>query len=732
MIDSLDLPQGGPDEVVRLRKIAGALMKQVERAVDAQGGAYSLFQAAILLDAKVRERTGELEETLDQLERANRDLERAKGEALRAQGRLSDAVESISEGFALFDADDRLILFNERFWDFWGDHRHEIPYGTTFADVARRLHVEYEAPNGLGEAAVELWLTERLERHRGPKGSFVVQLRDGRWMKINERVTAEGGRVAIYTDITDIKLFETQRRERELAEKSVVLQSSLDSLSQGVAVFDGALRLVAWNERFLELMALPNSLVVLGMGYEDYLRYNARRGEYGPDGERAVALRLDRAKSRESLFFEYTRPNGRVIEIQRNPMPGGGFVTTYTDATARQESEAQLREAKESLEQRVRARTDELKVAKDAAEEANRSKTRFLAAASHDLLQPLNTARLYISMLMDHRLEPEIHAAVERTDFALGGVEALLGTLLEISKLDAGAVPVVPGDFALSDLLGRLEREYAPQAEERGLALRVMPCAGVVRSDIKLLSRVLRNLLSNALRYTERGRVLVGCRNRGDHLEVGVWDTGPGISGDDRERIFEEFRRLDNARIKSDRGVGLGLAIVRRVARMLDHRVAVRSIPGRGAAFTVLVPRGRKRVAPEPPKPALPQELEAITVAVVENEPEIRTAMGALLKTWGCRMVGGATAAEVLVRLRAEGGSPPRAIVADYHLDDGVTGLSAIAELTAALGPLPALVVTADGGDDVRRAVRLAGHDYLSKPVRVARLRAWLVQAGIG
>ncbi|MGB0682261.1 MAG: NahK/ErcS family hybrid sensor histidine kinase/response regulator [Magnetovibrionaceae bacterium] len=728
MIDSLDLPEGTPDEAERLRKIVQALMKQVERSMDVRGGAFSLFQTAILLDSKVRARTGELEQALSELERANRELTRTEAEANRAKGRLSDAVESISEGFALFDEDDRLVLCNERFWDFWGDHRDEIPYCTPFAEVARKLIVEYEVPGG--QDGLEAWLEERLQRHRHPGEAFVVQLHDGRWLKINERPTGEGGRVGIYTDITDIKQQETQRRERELAEKSVVLQASLDSLSQGVAVFDRDLALVAWNQRFVELLDLPDDMVRLGMTYEGYIRFNADRGEYGEDRDQAVARRLDRAKNRAPLFFEYTRPNGRVIELQRNPMPGGGFVTTYTDATLRREAAEQLREAKELLEHRVRERTDELKVAKDAAEEANLSKTRFLAAASHDLLQPLNAARLFISTLLELALADQPKDIAERADFALAGVEGLLSTLLEISKLDAGAVPVVVSDFALDDLLGRLEKEYKDFAVENGLDLTVVGCSAVVRSDAKLLSRVVRNFLSNAIRYTESGKVLLGCRRRRDGIEIGVWDTGPGISEDDKLRIFEEFRRLDNAGTHAKRGAGLGLAIVKRIARMLNHPLRVDSSPGRGACFTVLVPFGELTQAQADVLPATHSDnpFDGAVVAVIDNEAEIQIGMQVLLEAWGCDVLVGATHQEI-VRAAAKKGQCPDLVLADYHLDDNETGIDALAQLEEACGKeLPGIVITADASDEVRDAITEAGRGYLTKPVKVAKLRAWIAQ----
>ena len=569
MVDALDIPTGTPDETIKLRKIIAALMKQVERTLDVQGGAFSSFQTATLLDEKVRERTQQLEQALGSLEQVNTELTRTKGEAETARVRLVEAVESVSEGFALYDKDDRLILCNQKFWEFWGDRRKEVPYGTRFEDIARIFVRQYMVPRDI-EDPVD-WLKERLTRHRNPKDAFVIQLKDGRWLKINERPTKDGGIVGVYTDITEIKQQEQIRREKELAEQNVLLQATLDNLSQGVSVFDKDLNLVAWNQRFIELLDLPDGLVEHGMKYERYIRYNVFRGEFGDKTEEAYQKRMDRARNKEKLFFEYTRPNGQVLEVLRNTMPGGGFVTTYTDITARRKAAEDLREAKENLEERVRERTDELHVAKEAAEEANLSKTRFLAAASHDLLQPLNAARLFISTLLERSLEDKNLSLVQRADFALKGVESLLSALLEISKLDAGAVPVVISDFELSDLFNRLQEEYGPLAAQKGIDLKVVGSTAYVSSDQKLLSRVLRNFVSNAVRYTEKGRIRIGAKRQGDMLILSVYDTGPGISEGDQDHIFEEFRQLEG-NSNTEKGQALALPSLNALPRCSDTR----------------------------------------------------------------------------------------------------------------------------------------------------------------
>ncbi len=725
MIDALDIPTGTTDETVKLRKIIAALMKQVERTLDVQGGAYSSFQTATLLDEKVRERTHQLEQALGSLEKVNQELNRTKGEAETSRVRLVEAVESVSEGFALYDKDDRLILCNNKFWEFWGNHQRDVPYGTRFEDMARMLVRQYLVPEDV-ENETE-WMNERLSRHRHPKDPFVIQLKDGRWIKINERPTKDGGMVGVYTDITEIKEQEQKRREKELAEQNVLLQSTLDNLRQGVSVFDRDLKLVAWNERFIELLDLPDGLVERHMSYESYTRFNVFRGEYGPQSIEAYKERVARARSQEPLFYEYTRPNGTVLEVQRNPMPGGGFVTTYTDTTARRKAEEDLREAKGNLEERVRERTDELHFAKEVAEEANLSKTRFLAAASHDLLQPLNAARLFISTLLERSLEEKNLNLVERADFALKGVESLLSALLEISKLDAGAVPVVFSDFDLSDLFNRLQEEYGPLAQRKGIELKVVASRCSIKSDQKLLARILRNFVSNAVRYTEQGRILVGAKRKGKMLHLSVYDCGPGIAVEDQKRIFEEFRQLPGNQ-SSDKGAGLGLAIVKRIAHTLNHRVIVSSCPQKGSCFSVEVPFVENSTPKAAPKlmEKFIENLNGMNVLIVDNEDDIQVGMQSLMENWECRVMAAATAKEAVHQIE-ELGCFPDAVIADYHLDNDETGVDLLGTLKRDFKPdFPAMVITADRTDEIRACVTSHGYALLNKPLKPAKLRAWL------
>lgn len=370
-----------------------------------------------------------------------------------------------------------------------------------------------------------------------------------------------------------------------------------------------------------------------------------------------------------------------------------------------------------------------LRIAKAEAEQANLSKTRFLLAASHDLHQPLNAARLFLGALADEVSGERPHELVERIEAALESVDDLLSALLDISRLDAGVWPVQVESFPLAPLLARLAREYRPQAQALGLAMRVVPSSLVVHTDRRLLERVMRNLLSNAIRYTGSGRILVGCRRRGAEASLEVIDTGIGIPGEKRELIFEEFRQLGNNPRRDDKGVGLGLAIVERIVRLLGLSIAVDSRPGHGSRFAVRVPLGAAGLngAEAPPAPPLlPCSLAGRVVVVAENDEAVQAAMAILLQGWGCTVVTAASAAEAMERLDALG-RPPDLIVADHHLDGLCLGTAAIDMLHHRYGAdVPALVIASNRSDALEAQVRALGHGFLRKPVAPAKLRAML------
>ena len=856
-------------EVEKLREINRALMKHVEHSLDLQGNAYHLFQAAVLLDRLVKERTQELEQAMEAVASSNRELNEALVVGLTAQNRLRDAIDSISEGFAIFDPEDRLVLCNQRFMSFWPSPAVEIRPGATFEEL-----IKVATGDGLiatpEDVTPEQWLADRLRQRdatrRFGSSRWVYALSDGRWIQVNDRVSLEGGIASVYTDITDIKDAERLERERALAERSLHLQATLESMSIGVAVFDSEQRLVTANRRYGELLELPPQLVTPGATLYSFQRFNDLR-EVSELGTASLIVTANASTPAEVSV------NGRWFAIKRDPMPDGGFVISYAEITERRLAEEALHDteqrirlfanavptmmsyideqehyqfvnrayrttfgrngkqilgralrtvlgeaehayrrpyidralrgstvvfdltlpsadgeprfglatyvphrdqkgkvigffaliqditerrraqrileaAKEELERRVYERTaslqqlnetllsevverrriaGELQKAKVEAERANASKTQFLADASHDLLQPLNAARLFVSALQDRTLPDELPPLIGRVDHALANVEDILNILLDISKLDAGKVAASIRRVPLAALMQSLRNEIAPLAERGGIDFRCIPCSLSVTTDVRLLRRLLQNLLTNACRYTPSGRILFGARRRGDHVELEVADSGIGIPKEKLGEIFEEFQRLTDLG-GGKKGYGLGLAIVRRISRLLNHPVKVRSEPGRGSAFSVLVPLApdTTEVIDLPPRESAPSAaVHGVNVLVVENEPSVLQGMASLLETWGCRLAAAPDEASALTALDGAK-APPDIVLVDYHLDDNCLGTDVIAAIRARLGrEVPAAVITADRSVEIQHLVQeMPATTLLIKPIKPAKLRA--------
>ncbi len=523
---------------------------------------------------------------------------------------------------------------------------------------------------------------------------------------------------------------------QELRFNQRLLHTTMENVDQGISVVDAELHLVAWNRRYIELFNYPEALVHVGAPVADLIRYNAARGEWGDDSpEGNVQKRLEYLRNGSPYVFQRRRASGQVLEMRGQPLPGGGFVTTYSDITPFKQVELALREAKDNLEQRVAERTEELQhalaaqqVAQQAAESANLSKTRFIAAAGHDLLQPLHAARLFMSSLQEQgELNPRARALADQVDAGMRAAEELLDGLLDISRLDSGVMSADKAPLALAPMLESLRAQFAPLAAARGLQLHVVSSRLAVLSDRRLLRRVLQNLLANAIRYTAQGGVLIGVRRRaGGFAEIQVIDTGPGIAAEHRALIFEEFQRIDVPNRDGQQGLGLGLAICDRISRLLQHPLHLVSTPGRGSRFTVtactctapeLVP-----IESRPTSGDLPPGLH---VLCVDNEPSILEAMGSLLTGWG---LSTDLALSLHEAEAAAGRRAPDLVLADYHLQSDVDGLDALHRLC--VNGTPGALVTADSSVQLAERARALGYPVLRKPVRPAALRALIGQLG--
>src|SRR5690606_23782598 len=434
--------------------------------------------------------------------------------------------------------------------------------------------------------------------------------------------------------------------------------------------------------------------------------------------ESEIAKRIDYMRAGSPHVFERVRSTGQVVEIRGQPLPGGGYVTSYTDVTEYKRVERELREVNETLEQRVAERTRE-------AEAAQASRTRFLAAVSHDVLQPLNAARLFASALRESESPGEQRHLAERVDTSLRAAEELLEGLLDVSRLDAGALQPQISTFDAAELLAELAAQYAPLAAARGIDLRVHGHRLPVRSDRRLLRRVLQNFLANALRYTREGRIVLAARPRAAHVELQVWDTGPGIPEYHLQQIFDEFFRIEQPGSWDAQGLGLGLSICQRISNVLGHPLNVRSRPGHGSMFSIRAPRSEHAEVPRStpvPEAGLPDSLEGMRVLCVDNDVDILAGMVLLLGRWKIEVLRATTVDEALQKMALA----PDVLLVDYHLHDRMDGLDTLDALRLQGPRVPGALVTADGSDAVKREARARGYRVLTKPIKPASLRAFL------
>lgn len=497
-----------------------------------------------------------------------------------------------------------------------------------------------------------------------------------------------------------------------------VLEAALENMSQGISVVDANLHLVAWNRRYEELLGYPPDMLRVGMPIAEASHW-ALREVAGIDPARdasALERRLAHMRAGTPHLSERVFKDGSIVEIRGNPMPGGGFVATFTDVTAFRQAEAGLKRVNETLEQRVVERTMLLETAKREAEHANDAKSRFLAAIGHDLLQPLHAAHLLTDALQQ-RSAGEQRELARQIGGALDATTDLLGTLLDMSRLEAGGLVPESRDFPLSDVLEPLVEQFRAIAAERGLRLRFVPTRAWVHSDPQLLRRVLQNFLANALRYTASGSVLLGVRRSGPALWIEVHDTGPGIAASQRDAIFEEFRRGERA---PGQGLGLGLAIAQRIARLLGTEVRLRSRLGQGSVFALQV---AQIAAPQLQRSA-GYGLTGLRVLLVDNEASAREALATVLRGWGCQTLAVGNDEQASAAL-AEAAFD--LWIFDYHLDDGDDGVSLRARLCARFtSTAPCLILSADQTGAVRSAAQDAGLPLLMKPLRPLALKSML------
>lgn len=502
-----------------------------------------------------------------------------------------------------------------------------------------------------------------------------------------------------------------------------LLEAALENMSQGISVVDAQLQLVAWNSRYAALFKFPPELLQVGQPVVNLTAWalaELKIGD-GPGDSRDKALQRRAAHMRRGTphLSERIFPDNTIVEIRGNPMPGGGYVATFTDVTAFRRAEEALKRSNETLERRVQDRTARLEQAVHEAERANVAKTRFLTAVGHDLIQPLHAAQLLTDAMSQHIESEFLDSFLRQIRGALDSTGDLLSGLLDISRLEAGGLVADPRPFALSTVLDPLAQEFAVLAAARGLQFRHVRSQAWVHSDPLLLRRVLQNFLANAIRYTRHGGVLLGVRRQGQALLIGVHDTGPGIAPEQQAVVFEEFHRVDRS---NGQGLGLGLTIAHRIADLLHAPLHLRSVPEHGSAFSISVQRAAPPATPRSsPSAAGSSALKGVRVLVVDNDPDALEAMRQLLLSWGCDVIAAGQADDI-------GPSAHEAALwlFDYHLDDGDTGVALWKRLVGMHGPRPTVILSADAGSDTREAVRGVGLSLLNKPFKPLALR-WAI-----
>lgn len=509
---------------------------------------------------------------------------------------------------------------------------------------------------------------------------------------------------------------------------------AIDHIPQGVAVFDAGLRLVTSNQRYDSLLHLPADLTRPGSALFDIALFMAERGDLGPGD--AAQLAIERIKELTAAPTSVTQRlgnAGQALEFHSSRLPNGGLVVSFSDVTARVHAEQQLAQVNQTLERRVEERTatlkqvnTELEAARAKADASNHDKTRFLAAASHDLLQPLNAARLYTSTLIERAKSTGFAELANSIEASLTAVEDIMSALLDISRIDSGALKPAPAPIQVQDLLKKTEVEFAPMARERSISLRIVATKASVMADRSLVGRIVQNLVSNAIKYTPvGGKVLVGLRKRGNRWRLDVIDTGIGFNKDQHRLVFAEFSRLERG-ARMAQGLGLGLSIVQRLVTALGLTLELDSREGSGSRFSIYLPAVRNaRPASQPEVPAPEPSFGTLSLKVlcVDNERAILEAMEGLLSHWGCE-VRTALSLKQIDREHLLEGWYPDLVLMDYHLDQ-TSGLDAIEWLRHNIGGhLPAALVTADRSPAVRALAEDRGIAVVTKPVKPAALRA--------
>lgn len=518
---------------------------------------------------------------------------------------------------------------------------------------------------------------------------------------------------------------------------------SLESIDQGISVVDKDLNLVAWNKRYIDLFNYPDTLVAIGTPIKNLVRYNAMRGECGVgEIDELVNRRLEHMRLGHAHRFIRQRSDGKMIEMVGNPLPGGGFVTSFSDVTEHIEIQKALKEANIDLQIRVQKRSEEVQAingelhkeiarraeleveltkAMKVAEQANRSKTHFLAMASHDILQPLNAAKLYLSALHEMAKPEEVEVIIKKLGESIGSSETLIGTLLDIARLDQGGLQAQIGLHSFLEIVNPLIDETRMMAQKKNIKVKVRLADVWVHTDRTYLYRIVQNLLSNAIKYTESGSILFSARKRKNTLLVQVWDSGLGISETQQKQVFTDFYRVSN---QKEHGVGLGLGVVWRLAEKINSTITLDSELGKGSIFSFSLPLGIPSTHVSKTPSALVSNIGHLVALCIDDKQENLDAMQTLLSKWQIKSVIADNVEHAQQQFYI---AKPKVLLVDYELEDRLNGIQLILLLRQQGGSeIPAVLISANQEDKIKQACLDNQITYLSKPIKPARLRAFL------
>ena len=714
----------------KLLQICQVLMNRLEYESDQSGRNLAQFEHAAILEEQQKRHNSELQAILDKLNHTNLDLAAAKQKAELTKRNLSEAIEAFSQGFGLFDNNDILIMKNSRFCDSFPDIKNSIHAGMNVTDFVDTLS-RSQYLNTLHDNRRASWARKRMQEYAKSNMTRTVQLIADRWIRINQHKTSSQNTVILQTDVTDIMRLQALERDKLVDSQVKLIQATLEHLSDGICIFDSDLRLVGWNQRLVRILGGDETDFRVGIDFEtlyDRVRPDFDRG----DDRWAKEIRswvLNKA-NRSALKLEVEAEAGQVYSVLGQSMPDEGLLISLRDITAERTISKTLVRNNEMLEQRVEERTTELEIALKDAKRANASKTRFVAAASHDVLQPLSAAKLFLDSLEKATLSQQTQLVINKTQDALQSVESILEALLDISKLESVREALDVGSIELGPVLARMKNEFAPRALAKDLEFSLVPCAGRVVTDAGLFQRILRNLISNAIRYTDSGKILVGARRDGANLRIEVHDTGRGIPSEQQTKVFSEFYRMDAAASAAE-GMGLGLAIVERACQRLEHPLGMKSEPGKGSTFHFTVPlsgwtpntnltHGKAGAVPKP-NPGL-------VLLLVENDAQLRPAISLFLRKWKVDVIE-ASCADEAEGLLDELQIVPDAFLIDYQLDSKTNGLKLALNLRKRCGIVPTCIISADRSDDLLAQCSASELDLIHKPIEPSVFQRFLASA---